>query len=158
MNYFNKEQNPLRINTIPETPKRGLRQNRYVSRQRRHVSATKGLAALLLVICLVLLSARAFATSDLPAGNDAANSAVATPNVSAGKDAAGELPRTRIETDEQSGEIRFIIDGETAAILSGNGLIVDGNINGHAFLHGPNTAAREADSDQVENSKEGGAP
>ena len=65
----------------------------------------------------------------------------------AGKDAAGELPQTRIETDDETGEIRFIIDGKTAAILSRNGLIVDGNVNGHAFLHG-----------QAGNSEEGGAP
>ena len=127
--------------TPSATPLRKSRIDRRVGSQRR-INVMQWLTALLLVFCLASLSARAFAASDLPTGNGA----------------AGDLPQTRIETDHETGEIRFIIDGETAAILSGNGLTVDGNVNGHAFLHGSDTGASETDSYQADNQDEGGAP
>ena len=159
MNNRNQRQDPFRINTvsIASTPA-GSYLSRRVKRRRQHVSTMQKLAALLLAFGLVLLSARAFAASDLSAGNDAVNSAVAVLQAPIGKDGDGGLRLTWIEMDHETGEIRFIINGETAAILNKNGLIVDGNVNGHAFLHGPSTAASEPDSDQADNQDEGGAP
>ena len=157
MKKFKREHTPSTFYTPSATPLRKSRIDRRVGSQ-RPIDVMQWLTALLLVFCLASLSARAFAASDLPTGNDAANPTVATLQALAGKDAAGELPRTRIETDHQTGEIRFIINGETAAVLSENGLIVDGNVNGHAFLHGSNTGTGDDGSDQAENSKAGGAP
>lgn len=157
MKHFKKNNIPTAFYTLPATPLKGSRIDRRGGRQRR-IAVMQWLAFLLLAFCLVLLSARAFAASDLPAGNDPDTPAVAVLQAPAGEDAAGKLPQTRIETDHETGEIRFIINGETVAILSGNGITVHGNINGHAFLHSPSTAARETDSDQADNQDEGGAP
>lgn len=159
MNNSNQRQDLFRINTasITSTPA-GAYLSKRVKRRRQRVSATQKLAVLLLAFCLVLLSAKAFAASDLPTGNDPDTPAVAVLQAPTGKDAAEKLPRTRIETDDETAEIRFIINGKTAAILTENGLIVDGNVNGHAFLHGSDTGTGEAGDDQADNQDEGGAP
>lgn len=52
-----------------------------------------------------------------------------------GKAADASPAETRIEVDEKADEIRFIIKGETAAVLTENGFSVEGDVAGKAFLH-----------------------
>lgn len=113
---------------------------------------------LLAVFCLLPPSATALAQSTLSPGYDTDNLTVSVRHTPARNDVAEELSQTRIEADAESGEIRFIINGKTAATLTENGLFVDGDVNGHAFLHGAHAGEEETGSDQPRKNHEEDAP
>ena len=125
MSNYDKKQNLILDNTVSEAPKRGLRLNRHVSRQRRRVSAVQRLIVLLLAFCLVLLSARAFAACSLPPGNDADNLAIATLQVPVGKSMAGpnaDVPLTEGTVIYDRTQDRLVMcDGTNWVEIGGSG-------------------------------------
>ena len=57
---------------------------------------------------------------------------------------------TRIEVDERAHEIRFIVNGKTAAVLTEDGLVVDGDVKARSFAHGASSAAQDAEQEVAE--------
>lgn len=58
-------------------------------------------------------------------------------------------PDTRIQTDQEAEEIRFIVDGNVVGVMTKDGLRVDGDLTGRSFLH-ENEAQTEEQPDGMD--------